>query len=229
MLFRSLYETVKAVGLELCPQLGISIPVGKDSLSMRTQWQDQGQKRQVTSPVSLIVSGFASLADVRGTWTPQLDAQEADTTLILVDLGQGQKRMGGSILEQCLNATATQGQASHDRVPDLDDPSLLVALSKALSELRQRQQVLAYHDRSDGGLLAAVCEMAFAGHVGVSLNIDMLITEGDGISDSRADFGDSKNWASQVSARRDDLSLRALFNEELGVVIQVKKIGRAHV
>ena len=230
MLFRSedaaLYETVKAVGLELCPQLGISIPVGKDSLSMRTQWQDQGQKRQVTSPVSLIVSGFASLADVRGTWTPQLDAQEADTTLILVDLGQGQKRMGGSILEQCLNATAMQGQASHDRVPDLDDPSLLVALSKALSELRQRQQVLAYHDRSDGGLLAAVCEMAFAGHVGVSLNIDMLITEGDGISDSRADFGDSKNWASQVSARRDDLSLRALFNEELGVVIQVKTAER---
>ena len=223
----ALYETVKAVGLELCPALGISIPVGKDSLSMRTQWTDQGQRREVISPVSLIVSGFASVADVRGTWTPQLDAQELDTTLILIDLGQGERRMGASILEQWLNQSAPEGrQAAHDHVPDLEDPQLLVRLSQALTQLRQNNQVLAYHDRSDGGLLATVCEMAFAGHVGVSLNIDMLITEGDGISDSRADVGDSKNWAAQVSARRDELSLRALFNEELGVVLQVKTSQR---
>ncbi|MDI9330078.1 MAG: phosphoribosylformylglycinamidine synthase [Alphaproteobacteria bacterium] len=219
----ALYETVKAVGLELCPQLGISIPVGKDSLSMRTQWSGEGQRRQVTSPVSLIVSGFVSMDDVRGTWTPQLDGQETDTTLVLVDLGQGRRRMGGSILEQWLNQ---QGHQFHDAVPDLNEPDSLLRLSHVLSELRRRGLVLAYHDRSDGGLWATACEMAFAGHVGVSLNIDMLVTEGDGIGDSRAEYGDSKNWASQVSVRRDDLSLRALFNEELGVVLQVRTAQR---
>jgi phosphoribosylformylglycinamidine synthase len=223
----ALYETVRAVGLELCPALGISIPVGKDSLSMRTRWSTPEGERQVTSPVSLIVSGFASLDDVRGTWTPQLDAEQADTTLILIDLGQGDMRMGGSILEQWLNQS--RGTSAHDLVPDLNDAQSLVRLSAALTQLRQTSWVLAYHDRSDGGLLAAVCEMAFAGHVGVSLNIDMLITEGDGISDSKADVGDSKNWASQVGARRDELSLRALFNEELGVVLQVHTVHRNEV
>ncbi|MEY2659179.1 MAG: Phosphoribosylformylglycinamidine synthase [Pseudomonadota bacterium] len=222
----ALFQTVRAVGLELCPQLGISIPVGKDSLSMRTQWQSEGQAQRVTSPVSLIVSGFVSMADVRGTWTPQLNATEADTTLILIDLGQGQARMGGSILEQWLN---TQGRHSHDRVPDLDDPSCLTRLAEALAVLRRQGLVLAYHDRSDGGLFATVAEMAFAGHVGVALTIDMLVTQGDGISDSRADHGDSKNWASQIGGRRDDLSLRALFNEELGVVIQVRTADRDEV
>jgi phosphoribosylformylglycinamidine synthase len=223
----ALYETVKAVGMDLCPQLGISIPVGKDSLSMRTRWSSAQGEHQVTSPVSLIVSGFASLGDVRGTWTPQLNAQEVDTTLILIDLGQGHMRMGGSILEQWLNQS--RATSVHDAVPDLNDAQSLVRLSEALTALRQSSMVLAYHDRSDGGLLAAVCEMAFAGHVGVALNIDMLVTEGDGIGDSKADFGDSKNWASQVSARRDELSLRALFNEELGVVLQVKTMHRNEV
>ncbi len=222
----ALYDTVRAVGLELCPQLGLSIPVGKDSLSMRTQWTAGTERRQVTSPVSLIISGFVSLNDVRGTWTPQLDAQEADTTLILIDLGQGRCRMGGSVLEQWQNQL---GRPSHDQVPDLDQPQQLVALARALQALRQQGRVLAYHDRSDGGLLATVSEMAFAGHVGVALNVDMLVTEGDGIGDSRAEYGDSKNWASQVSARRDDLTLRALFNEELGVVIQVRTSERDEV
>jgi phosphoribosylformylglycinamidine synthase len=222
----ALYDTVRAVGLELCPELGISIPVGKDSLSMRTQWTTGSERRQVTSPVSLIISGFVSLADVRGTWTPQLDDREADTTLILIDLGQGRCRMGGSVLEQWQNQ---QGRPSHDQVPDLDQPAQLVALAQALQALRQQGRVLAYHDRSDGGLLATVSEMAFAGHVGVALNVDMLVTEGDGIGDSRAEYGDSKNWASQVSARRDDLTLRALFNEELGVVIQVRTAERDEV
>ncbi len=218
-----LYATVKAVGMELCPQLGISIPVGKDSLSMRTQWKDEsGAARKVTSPVSLIVSAFATLADVRGTLTPQLDATEEDTTLVLVDLGKGQNRMGGSILGQVLNQAG-------DEAPDLDDAQDLVNLVNAVNALRAQGRILAYHDRSDGGLLAAVAEMAFAGHVGVTLNVDLLVTEGDGISDSRMETGDAKNWAQQVSARREELTLKALFNEELGVVLQVRTAERNEV
>ncbi|OYU12127.1 MAG: phosphoribosylformylglycinamidine synthase [Comamonadaceae bacterium PBBC1] len=215
----ALYETVKAVGMELCPALDISIPVGKDSLSMRTQWTDKGETHKVTSPVSLIITAFASLSDVRGTFTPQLDAKTDDTSLLLIDLGQGQNRMGGSVLGQVL------GQFG-DQVPDLEDPQALVNLVKAINTLRSQGQILAYHDRSDGGLLAAVAEMAFAGHVGVALNVDMLVTEGDGISDSRADHGDAKNWAGQVSARREELTFKALFNEELGVVLQVRTAER---
>ncbi len=220
----ALYATVKAVGMELCPALGVSIPVGKDSLSMRTVWKDDsdGAAKKVTSPVSLIVSAFATLADVRGTLTPELNTVEADTTLILIDLGRGQMRMGGSILAQSLSL-------EDGDVPDLDDPKDLVNLVGAINELRAQGQILAYHDRSDGGLFATACEMAFAGHVGVSLNIDMLLLEGDGISDSRMDTGDSKNWASQVGGRRDELTLKALFNEELGVVIQVATSARNDV
>ncbi|WP_341686358.1 phosphoribosylformylglycinamidine synthase [Limnohabitans sp.] len=219
----ALYETVKAVGMELCPALGISIPVGKDSLSMRTQWKDGDATRKVTSPVSLIVSAFASLPDVRGTLTPQLDAQTADTSLVLIDLGKGDKRMGGSILEQVLGDA---GRPSFDAVPDLHDAQDLIALVNAVNALRAQGLILAYHDRSDGGLLAAAAEMAFAGHVGVALNVDMLVTEGDGITDSRMDAGDAKNWAQQVSARREELTLRALFNEELGVLLQVRTSDR---
>ncbi|PIF90888.1 phosphoribosylformylglycinamidine synthase [Acidovorax sp. 62] len=218
----ALYETVKAVGMELCPALGISIPVGKDSLSMRTQWSEGSDKKKVTSPVSLIVSAFASLSDVRGTLTPQLNATEADTTLVLIDLGHGKNRMGGSILGQTL-------EQSGDVVPDVDDPKDLVNLVNAVNALRAKGQILAYHDRSDGGLLAAAAEMAFAGHVGVSLNVDMLVTEGDGVSDSRMDTGDAKNWTTQIGARRDELTLKALFNEELGVVLQVRTVERNEV
>jgi phosphoribosylformylglycinamidine synthase len=217
----ALYDTVRAVGMELCPQIGVAIPVGKDSLSMRTQWSEGGQAKKVTSPVSLIVSAFASLADVRGTLTPQLDAKQ-DTTLVLVDLGRGRNRMGGSILAQVL------GQPGGE-VPDLDDPQDLVRLVDAVNALRSQGRILAYHDRSDGGLLAAACEMAFAGHVGVALNVDMLVTEGDGIADSRAEYGDAKNWATQVSARREELTLKALFSEELGVVLQVRTGERNEV
>ena len=218
----ALYDTVRAVGLELCPALGISIPVGKDSLSMRTQWSAEGQNHKVTSPVSLIVSAFATLSDVRGTLTPQLDAHTDDTTLVLIDLGHGQNRMGGSILGQVLSQPGQE-------VPDLDDPQDLVRLYKAVNQLRQEGKLLAYHDRSDGGLIAAVCEMAFAAQVGVALNVDLLVTEGDGIQDSRAEYGDSKNWATQVSARREELTLKALFNEELGVVLQVRTSERNEV
>ena len=130
--------------------------------------------------------------------------------------------MAGSMLAQVLNQTGND-------VPDLDDPEKLKSLVAAINQLRAEGKLLAYHDRSDGGLWATVCEMAFAGHVGMSLNVDMLIVEGDGISDSRADFGDSKNWATQVGARRDELTLRALFNEELGAVIQVPTAVRNEV
>jgi len=216
----ALYDTVKAVGMDLCPALGISVPVGKDSLSMRTRWSEGGRGKQVTAPVSLIVSAFATLADVRPTLTPQL--QPGDTTLVLVDLGAGQNRMGGSMLAQVLN------QFGHE-VPDVDDAASLKSLVAAVNQLRSEGKLLAYHDRSDGGLWATVCEMAFAGHLGVSLNVDLLVTEGDGISDSRAEYGDSKNWASQVGARRQELTLRALFNEELGVVLQVPTAQRNEV
>ncbi|OUM02904.1 phosphoribosylformylglycinamidine synthase [Variovorax sp. JS1663] len=218
----ALYETVKAVGLELCPALGISIPVGKDSLSMRTQWREGEAQKKVSSPVSLIVSAFATLADVRGTLTPQLDATEADTTLVLIDLGRGKQRMAGSILAQTL------GQ-SGDQVPDLDDAQDLVKLVAAVNALRAEGRILAMHDRSDGGLFATACEMAFAGHVGIALNVDLLVTEGDGISDSRAEYGDAKNWAGQVSARREELTLKALFNEELGLLLQVRTAERNEV
>jgi phosphoribosylformylglycinamidine synthase len=219
----ALYDTVRAVGMALCPALGVSIPVGKDSLSMRTKWSDQGQGKQVTAPVSLIVTAFASIADVRGTLTPQLiveeNGQPLDTSLILIDLGEGKKRMAGSMLAQVL------GQFGNE-VPDCDNPEMLKATVNAVNALRAEGKLLAYHDRGDGGLWATVCEMAFAGHTGVSLNVDMLVTEGDGISDSRADTGDSKNWAGQVGERRNELTLKALFNEELGVVLQVRTSDR---
>ncbi len=217
----ALYDTVQAVALELCPALGIGVPVGKDSLSMRTRWlAEDGTPRQVTAPVSLVVTAFATLDDVRAALTPQL--QPGDTTLVLVDLGAGKKRMAGSMLAQVLGGFGRE-------VPDLDDPARLVALVAAVNELRGAGQLLAYHDRSDGGLWATVCEMAFAGHLGVSLNVDLLVTEGDGIGDSRAEYGDSKNWATQVGARRHELTLRALFNEELGIVLQVPTALRNEV
>jgi phosphoribosylformylglycinamidine synthase len=218
----ALYATVKAVGMELCPELNVSIPVGKDSLSMRTQWSEGGEMKKVTSPVSLIVTGFASIDDVRGTLTPQLDATVDDSTLVLIDLGRGKMRMGGSILGQVLN------QAGNE-TPDLDEAKDLIALVDAVNALRAKGLILAYHDKGDGGLLATAAEMAFAGHVGVALNVDMLITEGDGISDSRMDSGEGKNWGAQVSGRREDMTLRALFNEELGALIQIRTSDRAEV
>jgi phosphoribosylformylglycinamidine synthase len=213
----ALYDTVHAVGMELCPALGIGVPVGKDSLSMRTKWRDGEVSQQVTAPVSLIVTAFATLADVRGTLTPQL--QPGDTTLIAIDLGAGRMRLGGSMLAQVL------GQFGNE-VPDLDDAERLKSLVAAINALRADGKLLAYHDRSDGGLWATVCEMAFAGHLGVSLNVDLLVTEGDGIADSRAEYGDSKNWAAQVSELRNERTLAALFNEELGAVIQVRTAER---
>ena len=219
----ALYDTVHAVGMELCPALGIGIPVGKDSLSMRTTWKDADAQYDVIAPVSLIVSAFAAVRDVRPSWTPQLKTTKThpdlgDTSLLLVDLGAGRHRLGASILAQ------VTGQVG-DAVPDLDDPARLKAFFAAMVALRAASLVLAYHDRSDGGLFATLCEMAFAGRTGVSVNVDILTLEGDGADD----YGDAKNWATQVAARREAATLKALFAEELGAVLQVRTADRSAV
>lgn len=158
----ALYDTVHAVAMELCPALGVSVPVGKDSLSMRAKWQDEaGETRQVTSPVSLVVSAFVSLDDVTGTLTPQVAAEQ---TLLLVDLGAGADRLGGSMLAQV-------GGEFGGRVPDLDDAARLVALVDGVNALRRDVLVAAYHDRSDGGLWATAVEMALAGAAGLDLEV----------------------------------------------------------
>jgi phosphoribosylformylglycinamidine synthase len=183
----ALFDTVRAVALELCPALGIAIPVGKDSLSMKTTWREHGERREMTAPLSLIVSAFAPVIDARRTLTPQLRTDEGDTDLILIDLGKGHNRLGGSALAQVCK------QLGH-HAPDLDDPAMLVAFFNAIQELNEEGLLLAYHDRADGGLFATLCEMAFAGHVGVDIDIDAL----------------------------GDDPLAVLFSEELGAVIQTR-------
>jgi phosphoribosylformylglycinamidine synthase len=207
----ALFDTVRAIGMELCPALGISIPVGKDSLSMRTTWQDGDEAKAIMSPVSLIVTAFAPVADVRRSLTPQLQTDKGETALILIDLGRGKNRMGASALAQ-----VTQ-QLGHE-TPDVDSADDLKAMFAAVQRLNLDGKLLAYHDRSDGGLYATLVEMAFAGRAGVSVNLDILAME----SGNGADWGDAKNWATQVGERRNDMTLRALFNEELGAVLQVR-------
>lgn len=181
-----LFDTVKAVGMELCPQLGIAIPVGKDSLSMKTVWQDAGETKTVTSPLSLIISAFAPVTDASKTLTPQLRADLGETRLVYVDLGHGHNRLAASALAQVYQQTG-------NRVPDVDDAITIKRFFSAIQSLRQASLLLAYHDRSDGGLITTLCEMAFAGHCGLEIDLNQ--------------------------SGSDVLSL--LFNEELGAVIQV--------
>jgi phosphoribosylformylglycinamidine synthase len=162
-----LYDTVKAVGMELCPELGITIPVGKDSMSMKTQWRDEGTDKSVTSPLSLVVTGFAPVSDIRKTLTPQLRMDKGETDLILIDLGRGQNRMGASILTQVYGKLGTQA-------PDVDDAEDLKAFFAVIQGLNADGHILSYHDRSDGGLLVTALEMAFAGHCGLNLFLDAL-------------------------------------------------------
>jgi len=191
----NLFDTVKAVGSELCRELGIAIPVGKDSLSMRTRWEDQNGDRQVVAPVSLIVSAFAPVTDVRRHLTPQLRAIEEPGHLLLIDPGEGAHRLGGSCLAQVFGRHGGE-------TPDLDHPQRLLAFFKAIQLLSENELLLAYHDRSDGGLLATVAEMMFAGRLGASL---------------------------QLPGSDQDV-LAQLFSEELGAVVQVadSKLAAAH-
>ncbi len=209
-----LYHAVRAAS-EFCIALGIAIPVGKDSLSMRTTWRDpdSGQDKAVLAPTSLVVTAFAPVADVRTANTPQLDPS-TDTALILVDLAAGRQRLGGSVFAQ------VTGQVGH-QAPDIDDPTRLAAFVAAIARLRAQGRLLAYHDRSDGGLFATVCEMAFAGRCGVAINIDMLTFD-----PQSADWGDYKIRPEQVEVQRGEATIRALFNEEAGAVIQVRATDR---
>jgi phosphoribosylformylglycinamidine synthase len=190
----ALYATVKAVGEELCPVLGIAIPVGKDSLSMKTVWGEGTARKSVVAPVSLIISAFSPVGDVRKTWTPQLRTDLGATVMLLIDLGAGANRLGGSCLAQVHGELGTAPA-------DLDDPAKLLALTAALTELRARNLVLAYHDRSDGGVFATLVEMAFAGHCGLDIKLPAAAHGAAG----------------------------ALFSEELGVVLQVKSEHAAAV
>jgi phosphoribosylformylglycinamidine synthase len=189
----ALYDTVKAVGMELCPQLGISIPVGKDSMSMKTVWDENGAKKSVTAPISLVVTAFAPITDARMTLTPQLCANPetgslTETRLILVDLGAGKNRMGGSALAQVYGTVG-------DQAPDVDDAAQLKAFFAAIQQLNKAGRLLAYHDRSDGGLFITLAEMAFAGHCGLAVDVSSMAGNIAGI----------------------------LYNEELGAVLQVRE------
>lgn len=194
----SLFDTVKAVGMELCPELGISIPVGKDSLSMKSVWQADEGKREMYSPLSLIISAFAPVSDIRRTLTPELILDQGDTDLILLDLGDGKHRLGGSALAQVYGKTG-------EIVPDLDDPAMMKSLFHAIQHLNSEGLLLAYHDRSDGGLFVTLAEMAFASRSGLKIHLETLL--GDHCGDE----------------------VRALFSEELGVVIQIRRSDREQV
>jgi phosphoribosylformylglycinamidine synthase len=189
----ALYDTVRAVALDLCPALGISIPVGKDSMSMRTAWRDGNVDKAVTAPVSLIVSAFAAIADARRVMTPQLRTDVA-SVLLLVDLGNGKNRLGGSALAQ------VYGQLGNV-APDVDDPAALAAFFATVQSLHAQHKLLAYHDRSDGGLFATLVEMAVAARCGLAIATDEL----------------------------PGAPAEALFNEELGAVLQVRATDRHDV
>jgi phosphoribosylformylglycinamidine synthase len=200
-----LFDAVKAIGMELCPEIDLSIPVGKDSLSMQAQWSADGSAQKSVSPVSLIVTAFAPVVDTRMQLTPLL-ARAVDSELWLIGLGAGKQRLGGSILAQCHPQASGQHASGHAAlpafggdVPDLDDPQRLRAFFELIGEAREAGLLLAYHDRSDGGAFATLCEMAFCSHVGLDINLD--------------------GWG--------DDPFRTLFNEELGAVVQIASGDRA--
>src|SRR5690606_3508054 len=186
-----LYNTVKAVGMELCPELQVTIPVGKDSMSMKTRWNDNGEDKAVTAPTSLIITGFAPTSDARKVLTPQLRLDQGETDLIVVDLGRGQNRLGASCFAQVYGKVGA--------VPaDLDDAEDLKAFFAVVQGLNADGKLLAYHDRADGGLFATITEMAFAGHCGADIAMDMLADDEAGLA-------------------------AALFAEEIGAVLQVRR------
>ncbi len=218
----NLYETVKTVGMELCPALGIAIPVGKDSLSMRSKWQDKQGEHEVVSPLSLIISAFAPVSDVRKTLTPQL-RNNKDTSLLFIDLAEGEQRLGGSIFSHITNQLG-------DDTPDLDNPERLKQFFAAMHELKQQDLLLAYHDRSDGGLWATLCEMAFAGRTGLSIDVSLLGT------DLLPTLLNEEIGCVLQVANKDILAVKEIFNKhnlllalhEIGTVQEDLKIDIAH-
>ncbi len=208
----ALFDAVRAVGMELCPALGIAIPVGKDSLFMKTVWGEADMPREVTSPLSLLVTAFAPVEDIRATLTPELRRDAGETVLILVDLGHGKNRLGGSALGQIYNQLG-------DNPPDLDDPRRLVDFFHAIQTLNATDRLLAYHDRSDGGLFTTLCEMAFAGHTGISITLDELSDEPWG-----ALYAEELGAVLQVSAQHRDAVLTTL-NGYAGLAGNVHIIG----
>ena len=207
-----LFDTVTAVS-QLCQQVGISIPVGKDSLSMRTAWED----KQVVSPLSLIVTSFAAVTDVRKTLTPQLNRDAGESEILLLDLGPRVGRLGGSALAQVFNATA-------DDAPDVDDPAKLKAFFNVVQQLNRDGLLLAYHDRSDGGLFAAACEMAFASRCGVTLDMDGICYD-----PMLHDVDGNEKRPDMLGGRSFELLMRALFNEELGALVQIRRADREKI
>jgi phosphoribosylformylglycinamidine synthase len=211
-----LFDTVQAVS-EFCIAAGLSIPVGKDSLSMRTAWREGDTDKQVVSPLSLIATAFAPVADIRRTLTPQLQFPEGEETeLILIDLGRGAHRLGGSVLAQVYNSVG-------EHAPDIDAPTL-AAFFGAIRQLRRDDLILAYHDRSDGGLFATVCEMAFASRCGLSLILDTVcydpaMNDADGLDKT----------PELLKGRFDDRLVGSLFAEELGAVVQIRRRDRSAV
>ena len=210
----ALFDTVRAVGMELCPALGIAIPVGKDSMSMRTTWRDGAKEKAVTAPLSLIVSAFAPVTDARRTLTPQLRSDAGETELVLIDLGAGSNRLGGSVLAQ------VHGQLG-DAAPDLHDAAKLKAFFKSVQALSAEGRILAYHDRSDGGLFAAVCEMAFAARAGATLYLDNLAFD-----EKQLDVDGHERQTDVLAGKLADRLLAVLFNEELGAVLQIRRSDR---
>jgi phosphoribosylformylglycinamidine synthase len=214
----ALFDTVKAVALDFCPALGVAIPVGKDSLSMRTRWEQDGVQKQVVAPLSLIITAFAPVDDVRRTLTPELrrDAEVGETELLLIDLGAGRNRLGGSALAQVYGV-------SGDTPPDAD-AGLLKAFFGAIQQLNRAEKILAYHDRSDGGLWATLCEMSFASRVGVSLNLDALCYD-----TLMNDVDGLERRPNMLAGRTRDALLAPLFSEELGAVLQIRHADRSAV
>ena len=208
---QALFEAVRAVGMELCPALNVTVPVGKDSLSMRTAWCDRSTDKSVTAPLSLIVSAFAPVRDVRQCVTPEL-RDIADSQLLLIDLGNGRNRLGGSALAQVF------GQLG-DVAPDLDSPALLSGFFEAVQACLECDLLRAYHDRSDGGLFVTLCEMAFAGHLGFDVSVDAL-----GRDALASMFCEEPGAVVQVSDRDID-ALQAIFARH-GLGQTVHAIGR---
>ncbi|GAB1424750.1 phosphoribosylformylglycinamidine synthase [Thauera terpenica] len=211
-----LYDTVKAVS-EFCIEAGLSIPVGKDSLSMRTAWQDGAEDKCVVSPLSLVVTAFAPVQDIRNTLTPQLQLPEGvDTELLLIDLGKGRNRLGGSVFAQAYNSVG-------EHAPDVDALQLK-AFFETIQQLRRDDMLLAYHDRSDGGLFATVCEMAFAARCGLSLVLDTVCYD-----PYMNDVDGLEKKPDTLKGRFNDHLFAGLFAEELGAVIQIRRADRSRV